>query len=102
MAGKSDQQESDSRWQRFWHRPGSKWLLGIPVGACFMFVFGVISMIGFELVLYKTGTEEFCATACHTMKTFTVWRKKGRNNLLKLLNKRYRIFKPNRPVLFRA
>jgi nitrate/TMAO reductase-like tetraheme cytochrome c subunit len=76
MAGKSDQQESDSRWQRFWHRPGSKWLLGIPVGACLMFVFGVISMIGFELVLYKTGTEQFCATACHSMESFTTpeWR----------------------------
>lgn len=41
-----------------------------------MFVLGLIAMIGFEFVLYKTGTEKFCTTACHSMETFTVpeWR----------------------------
>ncbi|RLA31134.1 MAG: cytochrome c-type protein YecK [Gammaproteobacteria bacterium] len=67
---------NSSRWQLFWRGASSKWLLGIPVGAWVMFAFGLFSMIGFEVVLHKTGTEEFCTTACHSMTSYTVpeWR----------------------------
>lgn len=76
MSEKKKPEKSDSRWARIWQQPGGKWLLGIPIGAWCMFVLGAIAFIGFEVVMYKTGNEQFCTTACHSMESFTVpeWR----------------------------
>jgi nitrate/TMAO reductase-like tetraheme cytochrome c subunit len=69
-------EKDEGRWRRLWRHPSSKWLIGIPVGAWCMFVLGVFGMIGFEIVMYQTGTEKFCTTACHSMEAFTApeWR----------------------------
>jgi nitrate/TMAO reductase-like tetraheme cytochrome c subunit len=57
-------------WQRLW-RPSSKWLLGIPIGAFAMFVIGMVAVIGTQVMIHETGSEEFCSSACHSMKAFT-------------------------------
>ena len=76
MSGQEETEKSGSRWEQFWRRPKSKWLVGIPVGAWCMFVFGVAAMLGFEVVMYQTATEKFCTTSCHSMEAFAApeWR----------------------------
>jgi nitrate/TMAO reductase-like tetraheme cytochrome c subunit len=41
-----------------------------------MFVFGLVAVIGSEVMIYQTGTDKFCAGACHSMEAFTApeWR----------------------------
>jgi len=72
-----DKQSSGKRswWERLC-RPGSIWLLGIPAGVVLVFFLGVFTVIGSEVMIHATGTEQFCATACHSMEAFTTpeWR----------------------------
>jgi cytochrome c-type protein NapC len=69
-----------SRWHRLW-RPGSGWLLGIPVGAYLVFLAGVLATIGSQVMIHATGTEWFCTNACHSMQAFTTpeWRDSPHN-----------------------
>ncbi len=71
MSKQTDSNSGEGRWSRLWLRPSSKWLLGIPIGAWFMFAFGASSIVGSQIVMNETSTEDFCADACHTMQTFT-------------------------------
>jgi len=71
MVEKNKHDKTESRLQRIWRKPKSWWLLGIPVGAWGMFVAGLVSMVGFEVMIHETGTEAFCAGACHSMEAFT-------------------------------
>jgi nitrate/TMAO reductase-like tetraheme cytochrome c subunit len=54
---------------RIWHRPGSKWLLGIPLGGFLAFVFGAMALGTTNYVLHETSTTEFCY-ACHSHDSF--------------------------------
>ena len=71
-----EQEQPEGRLSRFWRKPKSKWLIGIPIGAWCMFVLGLVSMVGAEVMIHETGTTEFCAGACHSMEAFTApeWR----------------------------
>jgi cytochrome c-type protein NapC len=71
MNSQSDPDSNKSRWSRFWRRPESKWLLGIPIGAWLMFAAGASSIVGAEVGMYLTATESFCAESCHSMKAYT-------------------------------
>ena len=71
MANEASSNEKQGLWRRLWSRPRSKWLLGIPIGAFGMFFFGAMAVIGSEVMIHLTGSEDFCASACHSMKTFT-------------------------------
>ena len=77
-----NKQPSERRgvWDRLC-RPGSKWLLGIPVGAFLLFLAGAIAVIGSEVAIHATGTEQFCTGACHSMQAFTApeWRDSPHN-----------------------
>ena len=53
-----------------WHRPKSRWLLGIPLGGLLMFFFGVIAWVGFDSFVAVTNSEEFCAGSCHSMSEY--------------------------------
>jgi nitrate/TMAO reductase-like tetraheme cytochrome c subunit len=57
-------------WARLW-RPGNIWLLGIPAGAYLFFIVGALAVIGSGVAIHATGTEQFCASACHSMEAFT-------------------------------
>ncbi len=76
MSSQTDRNDNNGRWERFWSRPKSRWLIGMPIGAWFMFAAGAFAMLSFEVVMYQTSTEKFCTTACHSMATFTApeWR----------------------------
>ena len=78
----NNEQPADRRnwWERLC-RPGSKWLLGIPVGAFLLFLAGAIAVIGSEVAIHATGTEQFCTGACHSMQAFTApeWRDSPHN-----------------------
>ena len=76
MAEQEKKERAEGRLQRLWRRPKYWWMLGIPVGAWCMFVFGVVGVIGSEVMIYQTGTDKFCAGACHSMEAFTApeWR----------------------------
>jgi len=71
MSNQSDPDSNKGWWSRFWRRPKSKWLLGIPIGAWVMFGAGAVSIVGSEVVMYHTATEDFCASACHSMQAYT-------------------------------
>ena len=70
MAEKKQPADRRNWWDRLC-RPGSKWLLGIPVGAFLLFLAGAIAVIGSEVAIHATGTEQFCTSACHSMQAFT-------------------------------
>ena len=59
---------SDRRswWVRLW-QPGNKWLLGFPVGALVVFFAGAIAVIGSQVAIHESSTEQFCTSACHSM-----------------------------------
>ena len=59
--------QNKSRWQSLWHRPGTRLLLGIPVGGYLLFLFGVIFWTGFNMTMDYTNTEDFCIS-CHVMR----------------------------------
>jgi cytochrome c-type protein NapC len=71
MNSQSDPDLNKSRWSRFWRRPESKWLLGVPIGAWLMFAAGASSIVGAQVGMYLTATESFCAESCHSMKAYT-------------------------------
>jgi nitrate/TMAO reductase-like tetraheme cytochrome c subunit len=54
---------------KFWRRPASKWLLGIPLGAFIAFGFGAIALGTTNYVLHATSSTEFCY-ACHSHDMF--------------------------------
>lgn len=54
---------------KFWRRPTSKWLLGIPLGAFIAFGLGAIALGTTNYVLHKTSSTEFCYT-CHSHDAF--------------------------------
>ena len=54
----------------FWGWPRSKWLLGIPIGGFGAFVVGAVAMVGTNAAIEATGTDAFCATACHSHEQF--------------------------------
>jgi len=45
-------------------KPGSKWMLGLPVGALLMVVIGIFATIGFNGVIHATNDNAFCFS-CH-------------------------------------
>lgn len=68
----SEESNKQGFWARFWHRPGKWWLLGIPLGGYIAALLGMGVMTGFHVSVEATGTNEFCAGACHSMEAFTV------------------------------
>jgi nitrate/TMAO reductase-like tetraheme cytochrome c subunit len=70
MANESDPNHRPGWWRRLWHRPTNKWLLGIPLGGFAMFVVGSAFVIGSQVAIHYTGTNEFCGTACHSHAAF--------------------------------
>ena len=54
---------------RFWQRPKSKWLLGIPVGGFIAFFVGAIALGTFNYTLHATSSTEFCYV-CHSHDAF--------------------------------
>jgi len=70
MAEKKQPADRRNWWDRLC-RPGSKWLLGIPVGVFLLFLAGAVAVIGSEVAIHATGTEQFCTSACHSMQAFT-------------------------------
>ena len=54
---------------RFWRRPGSKWLLGIPLGGFIAFFLGAIALGTFNYTLHQTSSTEFCYV-CHSHDAF--------------------------------
>lgn len=57
------------RTNRFWARPGRKWLLGIPLGGFVAFALGAVALGTTNYVLHATSTTEFCY-ACHSHESF--------------------------------
>jgi nitrate/TMAO reductase-like tetraheme cytochrome c subunit len=68
----SEQRPADrrSRWDRLWRQGGIR-LLGIPLGAYLLFLAGSLTVIGSEIAIHATGSEQFCTSACHSMEAFT-------------------------------
>ena len=54
---------------KFWRRPITKWLLGIPLGAFIAFGLGAIALGTTNYVLHKTSSTEFCYS-CHSHDAF--------------------------------
>jgi len=52
-----------------WAKPGSKWLLGIPLGGFIAFVFGAVALGSTNYVLHQTSSTEFCYL-CHSHEAF--------------------------------
>ena len=63
-----------ARWwgARPFQRPAHRWMLGVPLGALLFFVLGIAALGGTQAVIGATGTEQFCAYACHEMTAFVV------------------------------
>jgi nitrate/TMAO reductase-like tetraheme cytochrome c subunit len=78
----TDPHQKPTLWKRIWKRPASRWLLGIPLGAYIMFMLGAAAVVGSEVAIYATGTEQFCTSACHSMERFTApeWRDSPHNS----------------------
>ena len=57
----------ESRWQRLWRKPRSRWLLGIPIGGFLLFGVGIVGWASFDATLHYTNSFEFC-TSCHEMR----------------------------------
>lgn len=76
MAEQENQQHGEGGLRRLWRQPQSKWLIGIPIGGWCLFAFGVVGTIGSEVMIHASGTDKFCAGACHSMEAFTApeWR----------------------------
>lgn len=70
MAEKKQPADRRNWWDRLWRQGGFR-LFGIPVGAFLLFLAGAIAMIGSEVAIHATGTEQFCTSACHSMQAFT-------------------------------
>jgi nitrate/TMAO reductase-like tetraheme cytochrome c subunit len=62
------EQEQKSK-SRIWRRPGSKWLLGIPLGGFVAFGLGAVVLGTGNYVLHKTSETEFCYV-CHSHDAF--------------------------------
>jgi cytochrome c-type protein NapC len=71
MSKQTDPNKKPSLWARVWRPPASRWLLGIPFGAYVVFVAGAVFVIGSQVAIHATGSEQFCTTACHSMEAFT-------------------------------
>ena len=67
MAEQEQSPRPESRWQRLWRRPRSRWLLGIPVGAFLFFGIGIVAWASFDATLHYTNSFPFC-TSCHEMR----------------------------------
>jgi len=63
----TEQPKTESRWQRLWRKPRSRWLLGIPVGGFLFLGIGAAAWGGFNAGLHYSNTFAFC-TSCHEMK----------------------------------
>jgi cytochrome c-type protein NapC len=66
MAEANQPPKPESRWQRLWRRPRSRWLLGIPAGGFLLFGIGIFTWVGFDSTLHYTNSFAFC-TSCHEM-----------------------------------
>jgi len=58
-----------SWWARFWARPRSKWLLGIPLGGFVALLIGAAGLGTVNYVLHETSTNQFCYE-CHSHEAF--------------------------------
>lgn len=65
-----DNDNNQSKRRGFWGWPRSKWLLGIPLGGFVAFIAGAAAMLGTNAAIEATGTDAFCATACHSHEQF--------------------------------
>lgn len=61
--------ETKGKRSRLWTRPGSKWLLGIPLGGFIAFAVGAAALGTTNYVLHETSKTEFCF-ACHSHDQF--------------------------------
>lgn len=62
--------ENKRKRRGIWGWPRSKWLLGIPLGGFLALGVGAAAMLGTGVAIEVTGTDEFCATACHSHEQF--------------------------------
>lgn len=51
-------------WHKLW-QPGSRWLLGIPIGGIIAVAVGAIGLATFNEVLHYTSSNDFCFS-CHS------------------------------------
>lgn len=58
-------ENGEQRKTRFWQKPRSKWMLGIPIGGFIAFVAGAIGISAFNYTLHATSSTEFCFE-CHS------------------------------------
>ena len=62
MAEAGQSASPESRWQRLWRRPRSRWLLGIPAGGFLLFGIGIFAWAGFDATLHYTNSFGFCTS----------------------------------------
>jgi len=67
MADEAQPSTPETRWQRLWRRPRSRWLLGIPLGGFLLFGIGIAGWASFDATLHYTNSFSFC-TSCHEMR----------------------------------
>lgn len=51
--------------RQLWSWPGSRWLLGIPLGGFIMLAIGAIGLGSVNYVVHETSSTEFCLS-CHS------------------------------------
>jgi nitrate/TMAO reductase-like tetraheme cytochrome c subunit len=61
--------DTTDKIKSIWHRPRSKWLLGIPIGGLIAFGLGVVALGATNYMMHATSSNEFCYS-CHSHEAF--------------------------------
>ena len=69
MSDDGEQPDKEVEKKSLWAKPGSKWLLGIPVGGFVAFGLGFMALGSMNYVLHETSSTEFCYK-CHSHEAF--------------------------------
>ena len=95
MAGIPESEGTSGRpgtLRRAWHRlrsPSARWpvLALVAVGA----VVGALAIIGTQVMVHVTGTDEFCGGACHSMQ----WEEKFNNERMHMATQIWTEYRAN-------
>ena len=69
MVIENSEKTPGDRWQALWHRPKSRYMLGIPIGAVLFFFAGILFWGAYNTAMEISNTEAFCIS-CHEMEKF--------------------------------